>query len=190
MWIIAAVVVVLLVVLVLWWNNSATAPQPAGEADMTTTATTTTQQPPVTVIDKSTSTVDAIVASMSDSSIFASYFSSTGVSSMLTGKGPYTVFVPLNTAFALLPPGTLSSLSATALKRLIEYHVVSGRALNVSAESNGTIQALSKDPLNFNVEQGNNVAQVDSSFVVAEYKASNGVVYVIGSVLLPPQKLQ
>ena len=111
---------------------------------------------------------------------------STGVASQLSGKGPYTLFIPINEAYAHLPPGALD-LSATALKRLAQYHVVAGRAVDVNAEISGTIQALSKDMLNFSVRPGDKSARINSAVALQEFKAQNGVVYLIDQVLLPPQ---
>ena len=56
-----------------------------------------------------------------------------------------------------------------------------------SAENTGVIQALSGDPLNFS-DTSTNIPQVNSSIIGGEYQGSNGVVYLINGVLLPPQK--
>jgi uncharacterized surface protein with fasciclin (FAS1) repeats len=97
--------------------------------------------------------------------------------------------VPTDGAVSQLPAGTISGLSAAAKKRLVEYHIVTGRAVDVDAENSGSIQALSGDALNFSLGT-NNTPMVNSSITVTEYKASNGVVYLIDNVLIPPTSSQ
>lgn len=183
-------IVAVLVVVGIWWYVSAT---PGGQSGTTASSTqetaSSTQGTNVTSVTVQTrsGSVAAIVASLSEGSTFNSYLTSTGVASSLTGKGPYTVFVPDNQAFALLPTGTISNLSAAQKKRLVQYHVVSGKALDIDAVSSGTYTALSKDSLNFSVNLTYKQAFVGSGYAITEYKATNGIVYVISAVLIPPQ---
>jgi uncharacterized surface protein with fasciclin (FAS1) repeats len=83
---------------------------------------------------------------------FNQLLSQTGVINSISGKGPYTVFVASDGAFSRLPPGTINNMSATQLKRTMQYHVVSGKALDVDAIESGQIQALSRDMINFQVD--------------------------------------
>ncbi|MDE2213478.1 MAG: fasciclin domain-containing protein [Patescibacteria group bacterium] len=190
-WVIGLIILVLIAIGIWWWAGSSSTSVPPIETATTTAATSTNpSSPSVGVTNETASTVDAIVASVADASDFNAYFRSTGVSSITTGAGPYTIFVPINEAFNALPAGTVSNLSAAGLKRLVEYHVVSGRALNIDAVSSGDITTLSKDMLNFNVNLSTQTAQVGSYYAVQEYKASNGVVYLITGVLLPPAQAQ
>ncbi len=131
--------------------------------------------------------VVSVAKSLPDATRFAALLSSSGVGATLTGKGPYTIFVPSDRAFRLVPQGALN-LTAAQLKRLVQYHVVSGRAIDVNAIDAGTIQALSKDMLNFSINQNDQSARVNSSLVLQAYKASNGMVYLVNMVLLPPTK--
>jgi uncharacterized surface protein with fasciclin (FAS1) repeats len=95
--------------------------------------------------------VATIVRGLSTGSTFNAYFRSTGVAATISPKSTskYTVFVPTNGAFAQLPPGTISNMSAAEKKRLIQYHVVSGRAVDPDQMTAGSIEALSRDVLNF-----------------------------------------
>jgi uncharacterized surface protein with fasciclin (FAS1) repeats len=154
----------------------------------TTTNSTTNVQSPQT-IDRSSDSVVTIAENLSGATDFASWLSSTGVAAMIKGAGPYTIFVPTDGAISQLPAGTISGLSTAGLKRLVEYHVVSGRAVDVSAENSGSIQALSGDALNFSLGT-NNTPMVNSALTITEYKASNGVVYLIDNVLVPPTSTQ
>jgi uncharacterized surface protein with fasciclin (FAS1) repeats len=148
-------------------------------------ASTTTATPVVVEPAKTSSSVAAVVAGLSGASEYAGLFSSAGVGATLTGKGPYTVFVSTDAGYALLKPGTITNMTAAQKKRLIQYSIVSGRMLNISATDSGTITALSKDTLNFNVNDSG-LVQVNSSFALRAIKASNGIVYIINQPLLPP----
>ena len=197
MWLwIGGVAIVVVIALGLWWISSNQSVNSDMGTQATSTAATSTGSnggsttsggdsgPSITT--RSGQTVKAIVASLSDASDFQSYFASTGVSAMVGSASQYTIFVPTNGAFNDLPAGTISKMTAAQLKRLVEYHVVSGKSIQANEEKAGAIQALSGDPLNFS--NSNNIPMVNSSLLVAEYKGSNGVVYLINSVLLPPQK--
>ncbi len=172
----------------IWWLMSNGSSSPTSTTATTTTTTTTTVQGPQT-IDRSSQSVVAIAESISGASDFASWLSSTGVAAMLTGPGPYTIFVPTDGSVSQLPTGTISGLSAAAKKRLVEYHIVSGRAIDVTAQTAGTIQALSGDSLNFS-DNATNIPMVNSAIAITEYKGSNGVVYLIDNVLIPPTSTQ
>lgn len=68
----------------------------------------------------------------------------------------------------------------------MQYHVISGRAVDVDAQISGGIAALSGDALNFS--NINNIPMVGSAIVIAEYKASNGIVYLVSGALVPPKR--
>jgi uncharacterized surface protein with fasciclin (FAS1) repeats len=130
--------------------------------------------------------VNAIAQDLPDATRFAALLGSTGVVRMLDPTKPYTLFIPTDRALRALPASTLSSMTASELKRLVEYHVVVGRAIDVNAVDSGSITALSKDTLNFTVTPGDQSARVNSSAILQAYKGKNGIVYLINDVLLPP----
>jgi uncharacterized surface protein with fasciclin (FAS1) repeats len=179
----------------IWWimsnanaGMSSTTATSTVATTTTTTTTTGTVQGPQTV-DRSSQNVVTVAENLSGASDFASWLSSTGVAATLTGAGPYTIFVPTDGAISQLPAGTISNLSAAGKKRLVQYHIVSGRAIDVTAENSGSIQALSGDELNFS-DSATNIPMVNSAITITEYKASNGVVYLIDNVLIPPTSTQ
>ncbi len=118
----------------------------------------------------------------------------------LKGKGPFTVFAPINDAFSKLPAGTVESLLITenkaALAKILTYHVVAGNldaaaVLAAIKKGNGTVSlpTVSGGSLTASLESGK-VKLTDekggSAYVtVADLKASNGVIHVIDSVLMP-----
>ena len=119
-----------------------------------------------------------------------------GLVEALTGKGPITVFAPTDEAFAKLPKGTLETLlkpeNKATLARILTYHVVAGdvRAADVVKLSNA--QTLSGQRVDIRVgKEGAEKGKVfvDGAQVVrTDIGASNGVIHVIDSVILPVQE--
>jgi uncharacterized surface protein with fasciclin (FAS1) repeats len=189
---VAGIVIVILIILGIWWFMQA---NPAGNTNGTATTTpqaatstnTGTNATPVSTETRSSATVNAVVASLTGVSTFQAMYVSTGVSASVTGKGPYTVFVPTDAAMGALPAGTIRNLTAAQQKRLVQNHVIVGKMLDLDAVSSGTYTSLSKDTLNFNVQPQTKIAYVGSGYAIKQIKASNGMVYVITAVLTPPQ---
>ena len=109
-----------------------------------------------------------------------------GLVDSLKAEGPLTVFAPTDDAFAKLPEGTVEELlQAENRDKLIEvlsYHVVQGK-LMLSAQSLETLQGQSltiKAPNSFEVNGAN--------VITSDIEASNGVIHIIDSVLLPPDE--
>ncbi len=192
-WIVGGAAAALIIIIAfLWWGGGAGTGRYGPSSNTSTAASSTpgTVAAPVSIAPASAKTVAAIVASLPDAALFQSLYASAGGAALLTGAGPYTVFVPTDGAFAYLPPGELSNLTAAEKTRLVEYHIVPHRALDLSAVSSGTIPALSGDMLNFSVDLADQTVQVDSGWAIQEFKAKNGVVYTISAVLLPPSTAQ
>src|SRR6185437_11934407 len=184
-WILGIIAVILIAVGVWRAISGSSAGTQAGTNVATTTAATSSEQT-AAVNTRNVDTVASVLATLGTSQ-FNALLAASGVS--LSGKGPYTVFVSTNAGYNLLAPGTLARMSAAERKRMIEYSIVSGKALNIDATNNGNIQTLSGDTLNFQVSKIGSV-QANSSFALQEYKAQNGVIYVINEPLLPPLKSQ
>ena len=116
-----------------------------------------------------------------------------GLVDALKGPGPFTVFAPTDEAFQKLEkskPGTLAMLlkpeNKEMLVKILTYHVVSGRvmAADVVKLKNGTkVKTLNGKSLTVGLKKG---VMVDKANVVkTDIKASNGVIHVIDSVILP-----
>jgi len=171
-------------------NETARVAVPAGESAAPSATTTRLAAEGVargSVTKKSGNDVVSIVASLSGESRFDSIFVSTGVAATINAHStsPYTIFVPVNRAFDL-PGASIASLSAAEKKRLVQYHIVSGRAIDLTAQTEGQISSLSGDSINFSYSGG--IPRINNSRVLAAYYGTNGVVYVIDAPLLPPQK--
>lgn len=200
---VGVVVVVVLGALLFWWASTglsfSTWTGLSERSATTTTATSTDTQNTGTqgtqqtgtgrTVNTSNQDVASIVAGLSGASQFKALFSSTGIGATINPKSvsKYTIFVPTDGAISQLTPGTITNLTAAEKKRLIQYHVISGRAIDADALTAGQVTALSGDPLNFNYG-ANRIPMVNSSIIVAQYNGTNGTVYVIDNVLLPPKK--
>jgi transforming growth factor-beta-induced protein len=111
-----------------------------------------------------------------------------GLVSTLQSEGPFTVFAPTDEAFAKLPKGTLEDLlkpeNREKLKGILTYHVVPGRVFSdqaVKAASAKTVQGQ-----NVTIAVTNGKAMVNNAGLVkTDINASNGVIHVIDTVLLP-----
>jgi uncharacterized surface protein with fasciclin (FAS1) repeats len=109
----------------------------------------------------------------------------------LSNAGPFTVFAPTNSAFEKLPAGTVEGLlkpeSKDALQNILEYHVYVG-VINEEYISDGmTLNQVNLDNVTLNKSADGKIT-VNGANVLGKVKASNGVVYVIDAVLLPPDK--
>ena len=110
-----------------------------------------------------------------------------GLVETLQGTGPFTVFAPNDEAFAALPAGLVDALlkeeNLATLVKVLTYHVVSGAVLaaDVTTGDVATVEGS-----NIAVAVGDSVVLNDSTKVIAtDIKASNGVIHVVDSVLLP-----
>ncbi|MEN9240595.1 MAG: fasciclin domain-containing protein [Thermostichales cyanobacterium SZTDM-1c_bins_54] len=108
---------------------------------------------------------------------------------VLAGEGPFTVFAPVNSAFAALPPETLEELLLPAnreqLVNLLTYHVVEGAILSSQLEDGQELTTVQGGVLTITIED--EVIQVNGiPLLQADILADNGVVHLIGEVLMPP----
>ncbi len=109
---------------------------------------------------------------------------------VLSNAGPFTVFAPTNAAFSLLPAGTVEGLlrpeSKEALRNILEYHVAVGVYKLDNLKDGQTINQVNLDNVAIGVKDGKYT--VNGANIVGTVPASNGVVYVVDAVLLPPSK--
>lgn len=118
-----------------------------------------------------------------------SLIQTTGLTDTLKGTGPFTVFAPTNDAFKSVPTKTLESLAKdpVALKHVLAYHVVAGKVMSVDVK-NGKVKTLNGADIELS-KAGDYVTVGEGAIVTkADMAASNGVVHVIDTVLMPPIK--
>jgi uncharacterized surface protein with fasciclin (FAS1) repeats len=110
-----------------------------------------------------------------------------GLVEALQGKGPFTVFAPTDAAFAKLPAGTVEGLlkDPKALSNILLYHVVPGEVKAAAVKDGMTAKTLQGSPVTFKVADGK-VMINGANIIATDVMASNGVIHVIDSVILPP----
>lgn len=111
-----------------------------------------------------------------------------GLVKTLEGAGPFTVFAPTNKAFAKLKKADLDALlkNKAELKKVLTYHVVSGKvsAAQVMKMNDKMVKTLEGSDLKVSIM--GKVVEINSAKVTkADIKASNGVIHVIDTVLMP-----
>ena len=110
-----------------------------------------------------------------------------GLVETLKGKGPFTVFAPTDEAFAKLPKGTLKSLlqpeNKEKLKSILTYHVVPGKVMAADVKTS-KVETVNGKKVAVKAADGK-VMVGKANVVKADIAASNGVIHVIDSVLMP-----
>ena len=106
----------------------------------------------------------------------------------LKGPGPFTVFAPTDEAFAKLPKGTLEDLlkpeNKTKLQNILKYHVVPGKVMAADVTKLNSAKTVLGEEVDIKTMDGK--VMVDNAHVVkADVAASNGVIHVIDTVILP-----
>jgi uncharacterized surface protein with fasciclin (FAS1) repeats len=120
----------------------------------------------------------------------AAALTAAGLVDTLKGAGPFTVFAPTDEAFAKLPAGTVENLlkpeNKQQLTDILTYHVVSGKVM--AADVAGLDEAKSVNGKMIDVEAAGGSVKVNGATVTtADVAASNGVIHVIDTVILPPE---
>lgn len=107
----------------------------------------------------------------------------------LKGEGPFTVFAPTDDAFAKLPAGTVDALLADkpSLTNILLYHVVAGQFMASDVVGLNSATTLQGEDVSITVD-GDIVTINDAQVIITDIQASNGVIHVIDTVLLPPQE--
>jgi uncharacterized surface protein with fasciclin (FAS1) repeats len=111
-----------------------------------------------------------------------------GLVNTVKGSGPFTVFAPTDAAFAKLPAGTVENLlkpeNKDQLTAILTYHVVPGKVMAADVVKLTEAKTVNGKMLKVKVI-GSNVMINDAKVTTADTQASNGVIHVIDSVMLP-----
>ena len=111
-----------------------------------------------------------------------------GLVETLKGDGPFTVFAPTDEAFAKLPEGTVEMLlkpeNKEKLVEILTYHVVSGKVMSTDVVKVTSAPTIQGKMLMVKVIDGT-VMINKAKIIMADVKASNGVIHVIDTVLMP-----
>ena len=111
-----------------------------------------------------------------------------GLVETLKGKGPFTVFAPTDAAFAKLPAGTVETLlkpeNKAKLTAILTYHVVGGKVMAADVVKVKSAKTVQGGAVTVNA-MGGKVMIDGANVVTTDIAASNGVIHVIDSVLMP-----
>lgn len=148
----------------------------------------------------SANTVAAIAMKTADFSTLVSVIQTAELTETLNSEGPFTVFAPINAAFAKVPKATMDNLmlpeSKAKLQALLTYHVVAGEwnvetVMNGVKENNNSyeVTTVQGEKLMLSIE-GDKLTLKDakggkSTVVMADVDASNGIIHGVDTVLMP-----
>ncbi|MDZ7780735.1 MAG: fasciclin domain-containing protein [Gemmatimonadota bacterium] len=145
---------------------------------------------PTGPIDDGLDNIAEIAQDTDDVSTLVAALESAGLVPALEGEGPFTVFAPVNSAFTELGSDVVTALLETAnadlLERILTFHVVEGTAAFSTDLSDGqTVSTLGGEELTIGVS-GSTVTVNGVQVTTADIEASNGVIHLVGGVLVPP----
>jgi len=131
--------------------------------------------------------VDTAVAAGSFQTLVAAV-QAAGLVETLKGEGPFTVFAPTDQAFAKLPAGTVEELlkpeNKAKLQAILTYHVVGGKVLAQDVVGMTDAKTVQGGKVSFTAKDGK-VMVNEAQIVKTDIMASNGVIHVIDTVILP-----
>lgn len=135
--------------------------------------------------------VDIVDTAVTDGrfTTLAAALQAAGLIDTLKGEGPFTVFAPTDEAFAKLPAGTVETLLKTEnleqLKNILLYHVVSGKVMASDVLMLNSADTALGQMISIKVVDGKVYLNDTIQVIITDVLASNGVIHVIDSVLLP-----
>lgn len=151
--------------------------------------------PSLTAEPAPTKSIVEIAAGNPEFSTLVSLVQKAGLVGAISSAGPFTVFAPTNAAFEKLAkaaPATYAAVVAdpALLTKVLTYHVVAGaikstQAISV-AQQNGKVNSLEGEPISFSIKDGKLTLNGTSTVVAADVMATNGVIHVIDTVIVPP----
>lgn len=151
------------------------------------TATTTMLAGAAMAQDATSDIVDTAVAA-GDFTTLVAAVQAAGLVDTLKGEGPFTVFAPTDAAFAALPEGTVDTLlmpeNRDQLVSILTYHVVPGAVMSSDLTEGMTAATVQGGDVTFTLDGGAKVN--DANITAADIAASNGVIHVIDTVIMPP----
>jgi len=156
---------------------------------------------PAQATPAATGTIVQVLAATPDRSTLAKLVATAGLTTDLSGPGPFTVFAPSDEAFSRMPPGALDTLSQPAnkatLATILKYHVVAGKltaeqlkAQITAGNGTATLTTLAGQPLTAQVGPNGNIMLTDvngqKAYVdKADVDATNGVVHLTNGINVP-----
>lgn len=141
---------------------------------------------PAPVATESMTIVD-IAAANPALSTFSKAIKAADLTKTLQGAGPFTIFAPNDMAFAKLSPNVLSDLLSPAYKdklnAILTYHVIPDKILAADLKA-GPVETVNGNNLDVKIKDGN-IAINNAKVIKSDLVGSNGVIYIIDTVLMP-----
>jgi uncharacterized surface protein with fasciclin (FAS1) repeats len=155
-------------------------------SDSASTDTTAAAETETTVAGAVAGDIVAVASATEGFTTLVAALTAAGLVETLQGAGPFTVFAPTDAAFAALPEGLLEKLllpeNVEVLKSILTYHVVAGKVMSTEVVA-GDVPSVEGSNLTLATEMG---VQVNGATVTqADVEATNGVIHVIDTVLVP-----
>ena len=137
-------------------------------------------------------TIVQIASGNDDLSILVKAVKAADLAETLSGKGPFTVFAPTDSAFQALPKGKLDTLMKAGNKKKLQAvlmnHVVSGGVMSGNLEDGQMVETMQGSKAEFTMEKAAMIN--DAKITKADIEASNGVIHIINKVLVPSDKMK
>jgi len=134
-------------------------------------------------------TIVDIAASDPQFSTLVAAVQAAGLVETLSSEGPFTVFAPTNAAFAKLGDATIQALlnDPATLQSILLYHALSGSVYAADVLQRSSATTINGQDVVFSVRNGSAYIN-NAKITVTDIQASNGVIHVIDTVILPPTK--
>jgi transforming growth factor-beta-induced protein len=166
---------------------AACAPQATPEPTQVPTAIPTPVVEPTAMPEDEVGTIVDIAAADGRFTTLVAAVTAAGLVDTLQGPGPFTVFAPTDEAFAKLPAGTVEALLADVptLNNVLLYHVTSGNLMAADVLASDEIEMAQGSVAMISMD-GSNALINDAIILITDIEASNGIIHVIDTVILPP----
>ncbi|NET42812.1 fasciclin domain-containing protein [Okeania sp. SIO2B3] len=142
---------------------------------------------PLLIADSHSKDIVATAAEAGEFNTLAAALKAAGLVEVLQGEGPFTVFAPTDEAFAALPKGKVEKLllpeNKDKLVKILTYHVVPGKVMSGDLES-GMVKTVEGSKVEVKVSDAD-VMVGNAKVLKADVPASNGVIHVIDTVIIP-----
>ncbi len=140
-----------------------------------------------TATEKPTQTLAQIATNNTNLTNFTSLLKKANLTNVLNGPGNFTVFAPDNAAFSKVDASTVASWqnNTTALRTLLLYHVIPKKLLSSDFTGSGTLTTVNGLSVPYSVD-GTTIKVDKATVTKADINATNGVINVIDSVMMPP----
>jgi len=159
--------------------------QPQDDSNLNTSQVLNNQSQQAQEGEQNMKNIVEVASDNNDFSTLVTAVKAAGLAETLSGEGPFTVFAPTNDAFAKLPEGTVENLlkDKDKLTQILTYHVVPGKIMAKDVLNLKSAKTVQGGEISIDTNDG---VKVDNANIIqTDIEASNGVIHVIDSVIMP-----